>query len=79
MAGKKEKVASSIAASTRSVSEAESDVPTPAAKNKKSELEETTAADAARLKAALKVKMLGGLRRRYSGAAATVAPQVPKV
>lgn len=60
MAGnKKEKAAPSIAASTRSVSEAESDTPSPVAK-KKSELQETIAANATHVKEALKVKMRSG-------------------
>lgn len=61
MAGKKkEKAMSSTAVSTRTVSEAMSDTLSLAMKDKDSELEKTTAADAARLKEVLKEKMCGG-------------------
>lgn len=60
MAGKKkEKASPSIATLTRSISEAESDTPTLPVKKKRSELQDTTTADTACFKEALKVKMLG--------------------
>lgn len=50
----------SIATATRSLSEAKSNMPSPAANDNEPELEKTTTADAARLKEAFKVKMHGG-------------------
>lgn len=74
---KKEKAVPSTAAPTMSVSDPdeESDTPSPDTKKKKSELHETTAADAARVKEALKVKILGG---SYEDASAPLPPLRPK-